>query len=214
MRRALIFVVLSLCVAHLSTAVSAQDAAATRRLARVPAPVGPQGRVEELYSASYALLVGVSRYDDAAAWTSLDSIPTELIDLKSALVALGFNDVQVAMNLSGAELRRTVEDFIGRHGYEPGARLVFVFSGHGHTLDGGNRGYFVPRDAPDPLKNETGFRRTALSMDQVATWARDVTSKHALFAFDSCFSGTVFRTREREVPKPISNLTAKKVREF
>jgi Skp family chaperone for outer membrane proteins len=185
-----------------------------RGLTHVAAPVGPNGQVQELYSASHALLVGVSRYDQPAAWPRLESIPAELDQVEAALRAAGFDTVERLANPTGLELRRGVENFIGRHGYVPGHRLVFFFSGHGFTLDEGTRGYFVPRDAPDPLADEPGFRRTALSMEQVATWARDITARHALFAFDSCFSGTIFRTRDREIPRRISQMTARPVREF
>ena len=181
----------------------------TRGLTRVPVALG-----QELYTGSYALLVGVSRYDAATAWSPLESIPGELSQLADALRAVGFDRVQQLQNPTGIELRRAVEDFIGTYGYIPGNRLVFFFSGHGYTLDKGLRGYFVPRDAPDPLVNEPGFRRTAVSMDQVATWARDLVARHALFSFDSCFSGTIFRTRDRAIPQRISEITAKPVRQF
>ena len=183
-------------------------------VSRVFAPIGASGGLEELYTGSYALLVSVSRYDDAAAWGPLSSIPAEFVELKSVLPRLGFDSVEEIVNPTGDQLRRGVEDFIRRRGYNPGARLLFFFSGHGFTLDDGRRGYFVPRDAPDPLKAEARFRGVALAMDQVATWARDLTARHALFVFDSCFSGTLFRTRDRLVPRNISALTGKKVRQF
>jgi len=207
-------VVLLAAILSSSSVALGQQTGATRRLAVVPAPVGPEGKVEELYTESRALLIGVSRYDQGAAWPTLDSVSGELNDLKAALLGLGFDGVEQLVNPTGPELRRGVEGFIARYGYSPRARLVFYFSGHGYTLDSGRRGYFVPRDAPDPTRNEGGFRSVALSMDQVMTWARDLTARHVLFAFDSCFSGTVFRTREATVPKPISDLTAKRVRQF
>jgi hypothetical protein len=64
----------------MTSVVAAQQEAAARRLTRVPAPVGPDGRFEDLYTASYALLVGVNRYDDAAAWSALESVTSELAD--------------------------------------------------------------------------------------------------------------------------------------
>jgi hypothetical protein len=194
-----------------SPVLRAQDPA-TRRLRVVPAPTGPSGATQELYTRSHALLVGLSRYDDGAAWAPLPSVGKELGDLKAALERVGFDSVEHVENPTGAQLREAVSAFISRYGYDSGARLVFFFSGHGYTLDG--RGYFVPRDASDPQKDESGFRRTAISMDQVATWARDMSARHALFAFDSCFSGTIFRSRNRLVPQPISELTGKKVRLF
>ena len=193
-----------------SLSVRAQD----RGLVRVPAPVGPQGEVRDLYSGSYALLVGISRYQDPAAWASLDTIDSELQSLETALRAQGFNSVERVNSPTGTELRRAVEDFIARHGYDSGNRLFFFFAGHGHTLDNGERGFFVPRDAPDPARDESGFRRVALSMQQIATWAQEITARHALFAFDSCFSGSIFRTRERPLPQRVGAATAQPVREF
>jgi VWFA-related protein len=191
-------------------AATAQD----RGLVRVPAPVGPLGQIRDLYTGSHALLVGVAQYQDRVAWSSLDSIPDELQGLEDALKAQGFEAVQRVMNPTGAELRRAVEDFIGRYGFNPGNRLVFFFAGHGHTLDGGDRGFFVTRDAPDPVRDEAGFRRVALSMQQIATWAQEITARHALFAFDSCFSGSIFRTRDRVAQLRIGATTALPVREF
>ena len=190
------------------------DAAQDRGLVRVPAPVGPEGQIRELYTGSYALLVGVAQYQQATAWSSLESIPNELTALEGALKAQGFDAVQRVTNPTGAELERAIKEFIGKYGYTQGNRLFFFFAGHGYTLDNGERGFFVPRDAPDPLRDEPGFRRVALSMQQVATWAQEITARHALFAFDSCFSGAIFRTRDRSVPERISASTAQPVREF
>jgi len=212
-RRVCLFVVAAMLVMATRTS-TAQSAETMRRLSKVPAPVGPAGMARDLYSNSYALLVGVSRYDVASAWQSLDSIGRELTEVKAALSEVGFSSVERIDNPTGDELRQAVQKFIGRYGYEPTNRLLFYFSGHGFTLDEGRRGYFVPRDAPDPRTNESGFRQVALTMDQVALWARDITVRHALFAFDSCFSGTIFRTRDRPVPTAISERTAKKVRMF
>jgi hypothetical protein len=170
--------------------------------------------MQSLYTGSYALLVGVSRYDVPTAWASLETIPRELDDLTRALTRVGFERVERVTNPTGAQLRQAVQDFMSRYGYRSGTRLLLFFAGHGHTLDGGERGYFVPRDAPDPALNEAGFRSVALSMQQVSTWAGELVSRHAMFAFDSCFSGTIFRTRDRTLPARISEQTQKMVRQF
>ena len=77
-----------------SAVLAQQQPGGTRRLTVVPAPVGPAGKVEELYTESRALLIGVSRYDQSTAWPTLDSVPSELNDLKAALHTLGFNGVE------------------------------------------------------------------------------------------------------------------------
>jgi TPR repeat protein len=205
---------LAALVVGLTTVLSSAQTSDTRRLTRVPAPIGAAGERAELYTGSFALLVGIGSYD-STAWSRLDSIAGELAEVGKALREVGFESVEQSVSPTGQELRRVVEDFIRRHGYAPGNRLLFYFAGHGHTLDNGERGYFVPRDAPDPRSDEAGFRATALSMQQVATWAQDLVAKHAMFVFDSCFSGTIFRTRSSpETPPRISALTAKPVREF
>jgi len=197
----------------LAVSIAAQEPA-TRSATLVPAPVGPNGQTQNLYSGSYALLVGESRYNTPAAWPSLDSVPGELDTLAAALRDLGFDRIERIDNPTGDELKRGIEAFIERYGYDSDNRLLFFFSGHGYTLRGGQLGFFVPRDAPDPMQDERGFRRVALAMDQVATWARLMSAKHALFAFDSCFSGTIFRTRANSAAERLSQMTSRPVREF
>ena len=176
-------------------------------------PTGPGGQLQALYTGSYALLIGVSRYDNPA-WPRLDSIPAELDQLADVLRKTGFNRVDLVLDPTGEDLRRAVQEFMRRYAYQAGTRLLFFFAGHGQTLDGGNRGYFVPRDAPDPAADESGFRSVALSMQQINTWADDIVGRHVLFAFDSCFSGTIFQSRDRTTAVPISELTAQPTRQF
>ena len=179
----------------------------------IRAPTGPNGQWQALYTGSYALLIGVSRYDNAA-WPRLDSIPAELDQLANVLRKTGFDRVDLVLDPTGEDLRRAVQEFMRRYGYQAGTRLLFFFAGHGHTLDGGNRGYFVPRDAPDPAADESGFRSVALSMPQINTWADDLVGRHVLFAFDSCFSGTIFQSRDRAAAVPMTELTAQPARQF
>ena len=107
------------------------------------------------------------------------------------------------------------EDFIDRYGFDEGNRLLFFFSGHGHTRKRGKKGYLVPTDAPDPRYDEKGFARKAIGMNQILTWSRKIEAKHALFLFDSCFSGTVFKAKALpKLPPHISDITSRPVRQF
>jgi formylglycine-generating enzyme required for sulfatase activity len=124
--------------------------------------------------------------------------------------------VETIENENSRNLKSKIEDFLNTYGYEEDTRLLLYYAGHGHTLKlGGDRdmGYIVPVDAPDPNKNTRGFQQLAIPMQQFDTWAKMITSRHVLFIFDSCFSGSVFAT-SRAVPGIIDYKIANPVRQF
>jgi len=168
----------------------------TRGVARIESAgqVGP--RLTDHYSASYALLIGMSEYQDAG-WASLPTIPNELASVKNMLERQDF-EVETLSNLSGRELMIKLTDFVADKGYDENNRLLVYFSGHGETIELSNdrqMGYFVPSDAPPYAVDQRGFVTHALSMNRVMAMAKEIRSKHAMFVFDSCFSGSIFQTR-------------------
>ena len=145
------------------------------------------------FSGNYALLIGVSRY---TGWAPLLTIPSELDDVGKALIEQGFEITRVD-DPNAEELNDAFEDFIDDYGYKEDHRLFFFFAGHGYSDDKGN-GYLIPADAPekDSLEgSEIKLRRHALSMRKFEFWATDIEARHALFVFDSCFSGAIFTDR-------------------
>jgi hypothetical protein len=162
------------------------------------------------YENSYALLIGVSQYEH---WPVLKSVPMEMRLIESSLKKHGFT-AETSLNPSGKVLRQTIKDFIDRYGFEKNNRLLIFFSGHGYTREDVMKGYIVPADAVDPLDDEIEFARKAIEMEQILAWAKRIESKHALFVFDSCFSGTILKTRNLPVPEDISYCTGKPVRQF
>jgi len=171
-----------------------------------------QGRDVGYYTGSYALVVGVSRYN--SGWPVLESIPDEVSRVENALEAGGFKVTKI-LDPDSQQLKAAFEDFMDLYGYDRGNRLLFFFAGHGYTLDKGRRGYLVPADAPNPSIDERNFRRRALDMTDIMAWCRKMQANHALFLFDSCFSGTIFKTRDLpKAPPHINALTAKPVRQF
>jgi uncharacterized caspase-like protein len=164
------------------------------------------------YKNSYALLIGVSDY--TAGWPDLESIPSEIAQVEALLALQGFV-VEKVLNPDTRKLRAAFEDFIGRYGYDKENRLLFYYAGHGFTREEGSKGYLVPADSPNPDRDEVGFLRTALDMNRILSWSREMEAKHALFLFDSCFSGTIFKQRDLpRQPAHISRLTAEPVRQF
>ena len=163
-----------------------------------------------LYDGSYALIIGVSRYEH---WPHLESVPGEIRQVAALMRKQGFK-VQEILDPDSGQLEDAFENFIENYGYQKENRLVFFYSGHGYSPASGKKGYLVPRDAPSPNRDRIGFRRKALPMTQILAWARDMEAKHSLFLFDSCFSGTVFTAKSRPVPRYIDIKTAQPVRQF
>jgi tetratricopeptide (TPR) repeat protein len=166
-----------------------------------------------LYQGSYALLIGVSKYTDG--WRELKGVTRDLDDVAAVLRTHGFY-VETLPNPTRVKFDEDVRKFIGKYGQNPGNRLLFYYAGHGYTLktsDGRNLGYLVPSDAPLPSQGVGTFKERAISMSEIETYAREIEAKHALFVFDSCFSGALFDTRGG-TPDAITNKTADPVREF
>ena len=166
-----------------------------------------------LYAESHALLIGVSDYDNG--WPDLPGVLDDIPAVQAALVAQGFQVTKV-MDPDREGLEKAFSDFIKNHGQNPNNRLLFYFAGHGHSMElsyGGRMGYLVGRDAPDPGRDKVGFKDRALSMKVIETYALSIESKHALFVFDSCFSGSVFDAT-RAIPDTIQQKTGQPVRQF
>ena len=191
---------------------AAQEAASERGLQRLPIK-DANGREVGLYTGSFALVIGVSDYDE---WTDLPGVRDDVPQVRAALEKHGFH-VTVFENPTGAELREKLRAFVYKHGQEAGRRILIYFAGHGHSMEpsfgGPNMGYIVPRDAPDPHHDAVGFRATAINMDRIESYAVEIQAKHALFLFDSCFSGSIF-TLTRARPEGIQAKTARPVRQF
>ncbi len=166
----------------------------------------------ELYKESHALIIGMSEYTNG--WPKLSGVKKDIPEVKTALESNGFH-VVVKIDLTRAELDQVFIDFITTYGQDSENRLLFYFAGHGHTLNkfGETIGYIVPVDAPNPNYNEAGFIQKAMPMSRIEEYAKQAGSKHALFLFDACFSGSLFAT-SRAVPEIINYKTAKPVRQF
>ena len=166
-----------------------------------------------LYENSYALVIGVSDY--TSGWHDLPGVEKDIVAVKEVLEEHNFH-VTVVENPDFVKLRQVFDDFINRYGRKLNDRLLFYFAGHGHTLRkgyGGEIGYIVPADAPIPDMDLNGFLAKALDMQMIEVYARRIDSKHVLFLFDSCFSGSVFDIK-RSAPKNITDKTSKPVRQF
>ncbi|MCP3956317.1 MAG: hypothetical protein GY719_00540 [bacterium] len=174
------------------------------------------------YDGRYALLVGTSGYGDHnKGWRTLPGVLDDIESLELVLRGKGF-EVRKVFDPRKRDFEREIQAFIKDHGKNKDGRqnrnlLLIYFSGHGETLkksflDAGDfkAGFLVPVDAP--LKSSPRFEEQAVSMDEVASWARQIESLHAVFIFDSCFSGAIFNAIYRSSGE-LDPVVAEKVRQ-
>lgn len=183
-------------------------------------------QIKRFYSGSYALVLLASRYE---RWEDLPGVEDEARQIEERLRKTGFSVVEIVRNPTKRELERAVQRFIAAYGKGTGNRnrLLIYYAGHGDTLHPqyGNRsvplGFLVPVDAarkPSPGEAADDFIESAVSMDQVEGWARQIEALHAMFVFNSCYSGTIFwsisRSRGGLLPVVVEEAVREPVRLF
>ena len=181
------------------------------------------GEVVSIYENSYALVIGASQYEHDA-WSDLPSIPEEIKTVKAVLEKHQFN-VTILENPNRSEMKNGIEQFMTDYGYNEKNRLLLFYAGHAYTSSDGSQGYLVPVDAVEPESDDTPgtrFLQSILHMSQMVEWSSQIIAKHALFVFDTCFSGTIFETgrgrlagkRNKPDPKFILSEANRSVRQF
>jgi len=164
------------------------------------------------YENSYAIVIGVSnnRY-----WKKLPGTRADADAVEKVLQEHGFT-VKKLIDPTWADFNEAILDFKTNHDRLNSSRFVLYFSGHGYTEItpiGVRVGYIVPSDAPSPNEGMGPFAAKAISANMIGTIARDISPCHALFVFDSCFSGSIF-TAMRSEPEGINARTKLPVRLF
>ena len=147
------------------------------------------------YSSSYALVVGINKYDH---WPSLEYAAKDAAEIAAVLKQKDFH-VFILTNQ-----KATKQNIMGqletiRKSVDANSRVVFYFAGHGQTEDlpgGRERGYIVPADA-----DAYDWEGTMLPMDQLNRTIKNFKAKHILLAFDSCYSGLGLTRSIKRHPK-------------
>ena len=168
----------------------------------------------DLYHGSYALVIGNGNYRNG--WDPLPGAVDDVKEVAEALGRYGFN-VTLKTDLTRDAFSQTLIEFSEKYGRNKDSQLLIYYAGHGYTREmanGEELGYLVMVDAPLPEKDPVGFSTRAVDMQVIVTQAKMIQSRHVLFMFDSCFSGTLLSMRERVVPKSISDSVKYPVRQF
>lgn len=138
----------------------------------------------------YALIIGVSEYDDPKI-PDLMGEPTKdartLFNILTQKYTFETQNVKLLINPSYRQVIRSFDDFAKKVGEED--NFLIFYAGHGNWDENSEVGYWLPKDA------ELGYTDAWLYNSVLVDNIRKVNSKHTLLLADACFSGGIFKTR-------------------
>ena len=170
------------------------------------------GQAIKLYKDYQALVIGVGGYKH---WPQLPGYLSDAQKVAAALESQGFL-VRLVIDPDSAQLKRIIQEIPFEYGLEPQRGLLVYYAGHGGTevlANQKNLGYIVPTDSPLMSRDQPGFVRSAVSMNDIEAMALRIKSRHVLMVFDSCLSDAVFDL-VRASPQPIGLAISRPVRQF
>lgn len=147
------------------------------------------------YRRSYALLMGVSNYQNMP---KLPLVKNDLDSMSKVLRELGFTVIRVEdEKLTLANVRSPQVFFEKVAGITEEDRLLVFFAGHGYQRREGDRvrGYLGLLNG----RIGEGAGANAIAMDDFVAWTQRVPAKHLLVLLESCFSGLAVRARDIDV---------------
>lgn len=159
----------------------------------------------------YALVIGNSEYD-GNAFRRLDGVRYDVEAVSEALTRHGY-EVTTEIDLPSDRMETVISGFIKSKAQHKNSAIVLYYAGHGVSvpnMEGVEEGYLVPVDTPSPVEDSTAFRASLLPIFEYGSYARRIQAKHALFLFDACFAGTIFKDigieRDNTPPPAVSDL--------
>jgi hypothetical protein len=138
--------------------------------------------VEPPFEKSYALLVGIGKYQHLEP---LFSPARDVAKMEAFLVSQGFNEIVTIEDetVTLAMLRSPQAYFKSR--IQADDRFLFYYSGHGLSrVEGGRERGYLP--LVDERPNSTS---RSIAMDSLVSWMQGLSARHLLVILDSCFSG-------------------------
>lgn len=142
---------------------------------------------------NYALLIGISAFDDRA-WSDLAGIAPEMEAVEAAFVQHGFQIVTPGhgggSRMTKHELRKAIQDFVAIYG-KPQNRLIVYLASHGYrdVSMPDSVGYVVTSDSPQP--GRSGFSAAAYSVAELESDLASNEARHLFLFVNTCFSGAL-----------------------
>lgn len=145
----------------------------------------------------YALLIGVSKYNDPRL--DLDHPVSDAYKMKETLSAyydFPASNITVLENPTRGDIFSALYKL--RSQVTLNDNLLLFYAGHGFWDENIKQGYWWPKDAT------TNDPSNWLSNSDLREQLRGINSAHTLLVSDACFSGGIFRTRDASAIKSAS----------
>ncbi|NQS97217.1 MAG: SUMF1/EgtB/PvdO family nonheme iron enzyme [candidate division Zixibacteria bacterium] len=155
-----------------------------------------------LYDESYALLIGINKYDD---WHDLRNPVRDVNAVNELLQEKGFKTTLLTDETEDKPTRENIEKYMKEIHSKKGMkdRILIFYAGHGETKvnphTGVSSGYIIPKDG----KGED-LLSTCILMESIKLIAQNSDANHIIYLFDCCFGGLfvdVVRTGKRPPPE-------------
>jgi tetratricopeptide (TPR) repeat protein len=161
------------------------------KAAKKPAVAGPAATQPASIPRSYALVIGVSRYQNLAAEQQLHFAERDADSIYSILISPegGNYRAENVHKLAGAKatlanIRKELEDWLPNAAKEDD-RVLIYFAGHGFVF--GGRGYLAPYDFLVDKPETTGYPMESLGR----VFGSSIKAKWKVLLTDSCHSGAI-----------------------
>ncbi|MCI0559150.1 MAG: caspase family protein [Nitrososphaera sp.] len=149
--------------------------------------------LQEPYRRSRAIIVAINDYDrkhdklhrGATGLRPLEQMVSDAEQLAKVLTGLGFEEILLLRNeeAESGRIEDLLKEFWKGGKYEDTDRLFFYFGGHGVTFE--RSGFLATYDY-----DESKPPLTAVALDDLVNrHAKNISSRHMLFAIDACYSG-------------------------
>ena len=148
------------------------------------------------YKTQYALIIGIDKYKRS----DIDQLKNATNDAKSVaemMKAQGF--IVTELYNSNATRQNILNEYSVIHGKSKESdSFLFYFAGHGQGITINNQeklGYLIPYDADISLNdmNLIQYDNSAINLNQLDYYAKNMKAKHVALLLDSCFSGLAMK---------------------